>query len=387
MAPSYAHHLPAGFSPAVLYLPAAKQTAIVQESNGKSTIDANAPLPTPEPDMVVVHVVAVSINPADWKIPLRFPAPGALNGCDFAGIVLAIGPDAAKVHPTLRPGDRVCGGVHGANPIDPGTGAFAEMVAAHADLVLRMPDTMTWEQGAVLGGSVLSTLSIALYHSLGLTGTPESPVEGDPTPVLVYGGSTSTGTAALQILRRQACSGYKPITTCSPHSSALVQAHGATECFNYRSDACGSEIKRATNGRLRHVLDIITDMPSQLACFTAFGRLGGKYACLERPNPNLPRSRLIKVDMVVGLAATGKEIALRDGYERAANPELRKTAARLFRSVQGMLDKGEFVPHPAKVLEGRFEGVLEGLRVLREGVTGVKLVVFIDESEGHRMID
>jgi NADPH:quinone reductase-like Zn-dependent oxidoreductase len=115
--------------------------------------------------------------------------------------VLSIGPDAAKLRPDLQVGDRVCGGVHGSNPIDLPSGTFAEYIVAHADLLLKLPEWISFAQGAVLGGSVFATLWIAFYDSLGLTGTPDAPTEGDVPPVLVYGGSTSTGTAALQLLR------------------------------------------------------------------------------------------------------------------------------------------------------------------------------------------
>jgi NADPH:quinone reductase-like Zn-dependent oxidoreductase len=177
------------------------QTVIAQDQDGRAAIYDNAPLPIPDPHMVLVKTVTVSINPCDWKMPSRFPTPGARIGCDFAGIVLSIGPDAARIRPELRVGDRICGGIHGSNPIDLPSGSFAEYVAAHADLLLKLPEEISLAQGAVLGGSVFATLWIALFDSLGLEGTPDAPFHGDLPPVLVYGGSTSTGTAALQILR------------------------------------------------------------------------------------------------------------------------------------------------------------------------------------------
>ncbi|KAF9252041.1 hypothetical protein LCP9604111_2037 [Penicillium roqueforti] len=371
------HRLPTGFSPEWVSLPA-HQTVIAQGDQGIPVICDDAPIPTPEAHMVLVRTGAVSINPCDWKMSSRFPSPGARIGCDFSGVVLSIGPDAAKLRPDLQVGDRVCGGVHGSNPIDLPSGTFAEYIVAHADLLLKLPERISFAQGAVLGGSVFATLWIAFYDSLGLTGTPDAPIEGDVPPLLVYGGSTSTGTAALQLLR---ASGYKPITTCSPHSYALVKEYGAEESFDYHSETCAVDIKAYTKGRLRHVLDIITDVPSQLICYETFGRVGGKYTCLEKPSEELHLRPTVKKEMIVGLAASGKEIALADGYERPANPRLRAESAHFFQSVQRLLDQGRFKPHPVRLLPGRFAGILEGLEILRSKKTsGEKLVVLINDS-------
>ncbi|EPS29079.1 hypothetical protein PDE_04028 [Penicillium oxalicum 114-2] len=369
--------LPAGFLPAAVSLPS-QQTVIAEDETGKATIYHDAPLPIPEPHMVLVKTIAVSINPCDWKMPSRFPAPGARIGCDFAGIVLSIGPEAARIRRDLRIGDRVCGGIHGSNPIDLPSGSFSQYVAAHADLLLKLPNKLSFAQGAVLGGSVFATLWIALYESLGLEGTPDMPLQDDPPPVLVYGGSTSTGTAALQILR---LSGYRPIATCSPHNNDLVRAAGAEKVFDYRSETCAADIKSYTNGRLRHVLDIITDLQSQLICYDTFSRVGGKYTCLEQPAEELHLRRTVRKEMIVGLAASGKEIALADGYERTANPQLRARSGEFFQTIQRLVDEGKFVPHPTRTVEGGFEGILKCLDILKSGGTsGEKLVVFLDRE-------
>jgi NADPH:quinone reductase-like Zn-dependent oxidoreductase len=194
--------LPAGFEPPVLQLPP-HQTVIEQDASGTATIVHNASLPVPEPHEILVKVVAVSLNPCDWKMPARFPTAGARIGCDFSGTVAAIGPDVRN-RTRFRLGDRVCGGVHGSNPINLPSGAFAQYVAADTDLTLKLPDDMSWEAGAVLGASVMSTLSIVLYSSLELKATPDEPLRPEMKQgpyVLVYGASTSTGTMALQLLK------------------------------------------------------------------------------------------------------------------------------------------------------------------------------------------
>lgn len=199
------YRLPDGFNPPCISLPR-HQTAIVQDSEGKGTIrhDQSLPVHRLESHHVLIQTVAVAINPCDWKMPGKFPTQGARIGCDFAGIVIAIGPHVTdRWNGSLVLGDRVCGGVHGSNPIDPESSSFVQYIAADANnLLLRLPKRVGWEAGAVMGAASVSTLSIVFDTALQLSGTPEKPLISEkPFYVLVYGASTATGTMALQLLK------------------------------------------------------------------------------------------------------------------------------------------------------------------------------------------
>jgi NADPH:quinone reductase-like Zn-dependent oxidoreductase len=97
-------------------------------------------------------------------------------------------------------GDRVFGAFHGSNPIRHKSGSFAEHIASEAQFTLKIPDSMSFEEAAALGGTVLATLGMALFRTLELPGTPEEPAQ-KPQTVLVHGGSSSVGTMAMQLLR------------------------------------------------------------------------------------------------------------------------------------------------------------------------------------------
>lgn len=130
----------------------------------------------------------------------------------------AISDKNADVTGIWRLGDRVLGAVHGSNPNDPSTGAFALFVAAEADLVLRVPEEMSWDEAAAWGGIGWGTLGIALWEEergLGL-GWPWGKFEGrkgegggkegktgekEKGWVLVNGGTTATGALAVQLLK------------------------------------------------------------------------------------------------------------------------------------------------------------------------------------------
>ncbi len=177
----------------------ATQTAIIQHEEGVLKVTQNVALPKVGPDMVLVKTHAVALNPCDYKMSERFPSPGATDGCDFAGVVVGQGPVAAKIR-SFKVGDRVCGAVHGSNPIDHQSGSFAEYVAIDAEFLFKIPDSMSFENAAAIGGTGVGTLGLAFFESLGLTGSLEKPAE-KPLLVLVYGGSTSVGTMCIQLLR------------------------------------------------------------------------------------------------------------------------------------------------------------------------------------------
>lgn len=179
-------------------LAGATQSAIVQDATGKPTIVHDVPLPTLRPGEVLVKVVAVALRPSDYKMGAAFPCPGASVGGDFSGRVVGMMPGEQL---RVGIGDMVCGQVHDSNPADPGTGSFAEYVRAPADLVLRVPDAMAPAAAAAIGTPLL-TSCLSLWGSLMLPASPAHPAEGGGGgPVLVYGGSTATGSMAIQLLK------------------------------------------------------------------------------------------------------------------------------------------------------------------------------------------
>ncbi len=176
--------------------------AVIQDS-GVQTLRSARPTPQPRDDEVLVRVHAVAINPCDWKMPAKFPSPGASSGSDFAGVVVAMGSACSAYG--FRIGDQVAGAVHGANPGDPTTGAFAEYVCSVSGLTWKLPPGMSFTDAAAIGGCGIATVGLALFtpDNMGLRFELDQFADKNiPRPfVLVYGGSTATGTMAVQILK------------------------------------------------------------------------------------------------------------------------------------------------------------------------------------------
>lgn len=182
-------------------------TVVAAEARGKLRIVPNAPVPELDADMVLVKTAAVAINPHDSKTLEYSVVPGAVVGGDFSGTVVALGADALAAG-RLAIGDRVAGTVLGMNKLRPDVGAFGEYVNAMADFLLKIPDSMSFEEAATLPMGV-GTAMYALFREMGLpisldqlhAGKSTNGVNEDREFVLVAGGSTATGTRAIQLLK------------------------------------------------------------------------------------------------------------------------------------------------------------------------------------------
>jgi NADPH:quinone reductase-like Zn-dependent oxidoreductase len=259
----------------------------------------------------------------------------------------------------------------GLHRLTPNVGAYAEYVGATDVVLMKIPDQMSMEEAASLGTGI-GSVGLALYHNLGVPGYPTSPTSRAQN-VLVYGGSTASGTLALQLLK---LSGLNPITTCSPNNFALVKSYGAVEAFDYRSPDCIKDIKAYTKNGLKFVLDCVSEPETMEFCYQCVGRAGGSLTTLEPPPKYLnSRAKTVKVDWVLGPTLHGKQIGWPAPMEREANPELREFAKKWFLTVQELLDEGLLRPHPIQTMEGGLDGVMMGLEMLKnKQVSGRKLV-------------
>ncbi|KAF2182986.1 GroES-like protein [Zopfia rhizophila CBS 207.26] len=361
------------------------QTAIIQNPDGcKPCVSTSHPVPRlPSSIHILVRVAAVALNPTDNKMPSYHPTPGAVMGCDFTGTIMSLGSSVSSVRPDLKTGMQVCGGVHGSNPADPTAGAFAQYIVTDARIVVRIPDSWTDEQAAALGGIGWGCLGMALWDTLGLTGTPSKPIQevgGKKVPVLVYGGATATGTMACQLLN---LSGYTPLTTASARSAPLALSYGASHSISYTSPSCGSTLRALTNTPtcqpLKHALDCITSPESAAICFEALGRTGGHYACLEAFDPAWQTRKAAKVNFVMGYEIFGKGVALEGVYGREPDERKFERYSTFALEMQDLLHRGLVRSHPLRSVDGGWNAIAKGLDILKRGdVRGGKLVVKVE---------
>lgn len=174
-------------------------------------------------------------------------------------------------------------------------------------------------------------------------------------------------------------SGHKPIAVCSPKNHDLVKSYGAVAVFDYHSPNCAQEIRKYTNNRLAHILDPIVEAKTTQLCYGAMGRAGGKYCALEAYADELCTRKVVKPELVMGMAILGNKIALEHGYGSEADPEKRAFGIEWYREIQELLDAGKLKTHPVRALPGKYDGIMKGLQMLRsKQVSGEKLVVQLE---------
>ncbi|KAF2121676.1 chaperonin 10-like protein [Lophiotrema nucula] len=356
-----------------------QQTAVTAQDQGRLAVIHDAPLPHLLPDMAIVRTAAVAINPVDAKM-LDYSKPtGSTAGFDFSGTVVALGEKAATAG-RLQVGDRVAGMVHGLNKLKPDIGAFAEYVGASADLLLKVPDRMSFEEAATLGMGVTTSV-LALFVELKVPATLEELGAakgrgdvGNGAFVLVAGGSTATGTRAIQLLK---LAGLRPITTCSPSNFNLVQRFGAERAFDYHSPTVAADIRAYTHNELAYVLDCVSLAETTQICYDAIGRAGGRYCSLEpfREAVTQRRALTIEPSWILALTIFGEKVAMDGEYGRDALQEHRGIGVRAYEAVQALLDRGLIDTHPAKIVAGGWDEVIKGVDVVRQqNISGYKLV-------------
>lgn len=368
------------------------------QGDQKAGLVTDRALPRIRDGYVRVQVKAVALNPTDWKHIEDMNTPGCLCGCDFAGVVEDEG-SADSYSKRWRRGDRICGAVHGGNKLVADDGAFAEHIGAKADVSFRIPDDMSFEEASTLGVGLL-TVGQGLFQTLGLdfpdskhNDDDDKPRPGRGEPVLIYGGSTATGTLGIQLAK---LAGYTPITTCRAHNFDLVKSVGAAAAFDYRdADQCVREIKeylrRRSGDDKKDTVDKIWDcvsVPSSAAiCAQVITPESGQYASLlpvapftlPLPGRESTGATTTTITPVRTLMYTvfNEPVAFR-GLTIDPKPADFEFARDFVALCDDLLRQGKIKVHPPKVVGTGLERVLDGLDMLKHGtVSGEKLVCVV----------
>ncbi|POY71205.1 hypothetical protein BMF94_5517 [Rhodotorula taiwanensis] len=345
---------------------AATMKAVVVPSKGQTELK-DVPTPEPAAGQVVVKTLAIALNPTDWKHRDFLAPPGSWLGCDFSGTVDKVGDGVDN----LKQGDRVAGFVHGGQW--EGEGSFAEYVKAEANLVWRVPDSLSDEQAAAAGGVGPWTAIQALYMRLGLA-TPSSPSkEGEP--VLIWGGSTSVGLYALQFLK---AGGYTPVSVSSKKSYDLVKKFGAAATFDYNDPEVSAKIAKEFPS-LQYGLDCISEGKTTVSIVKAIkGAKGtGRVITLLLNKDSEIKDVAgdnIKVEMTLAYTTLGVEFDW-PGMTFPAMPEHKSRMEDwCAKGLPQVFESGAVKPNPIHSMSGGLENITEGLEYVKAGKNrGVKV--------------
>lgn len=220
-------------------------------------------VPTVGDDEVLVRVRAAGVNRGDALAVEGIPYAARMTygvmtprhrvpGIDVAGIVEAAGNSVTA----FEPGDEVFGWSHG---------AFAEFTSTHADILVRKPEQLTFEQAAAA-----PTAGVAALQGLRDVGRIESGQR-----VLVVGASGGVGSFAVQIAK---AFGAEVTGVCSTRNIDLVRSTGADHIIDYTRESFTRHESR---------YDLILDMVGRerLAAGRRALRKGGTYVVVGGGNP------------------------------------------------------------------------------------------------------
>jgi NADPH2:quinone reductase len=302
----------------------------------------------PEPELyaggLAVDVKAAGCNffdilMAQGRYQVRPPLP-FVPGAELAGVVSAVGAEVDG----FRAGDRVFSSV----PL----GAFAERAVVPARTAWRMPDAMTYEEGAAFP-IVYPTSYAALVLRAQLRA-------GET--LLVHAAAGGVGLAAVQIGKAL---GARIIATAGGADKlAVARDAGAEVCIDYRDAEWPEQVKAATAGR---GADVIYDpvggdvLDQSLKCIAWSGRLlvigfaGGRI-------PEIKANRILLKNIAV--------IGLHWGAYATHEPE---RIPEVFEALFRLYEAGTIRP----VIGGRFplKGIADALVALGSRRTVGKVVV------------
>ena len=213
-------------------------------------IAGEQPMPEPGPGEVRVRLQASGVNPADTYRRrgegYGMEAPLVIPNSDGAGIIDKAG---AGIDPA-RIGERVWiyNGQRG-RPL----GTAAQAIALDADLVTRLPESISFEAGACLGIPCMTAHRCVFSQGSGTLGPAAGALAGQT--VLVTGGGGAVGHYAIQLAK---WAGARVFTTVSHDGHAAdAREAGADLVLNRRTDDLKARLREATAG---HGVDRIVEV-------------------------------------------------------------------------------------------------------------------------------
>lgn len=225
------------------------------------------PRPRPGPGEVLIETAAAGVNRADvvQAMGMYPPPPGAPEtlGLEVSGRIAELGAGVTA----FKTGDEVCALLAG--------GGYAEYCVAAAECVLPVPKGVALAEAAALP-EVHFTVWTNLIDAAHL-----KPGES----VLVHGGSSGIGTAAIQL-----CAARRHIvfaTAGSADKCAACEKLGVTRAIHYRDEDFVEVVKKETDGR---GVDVILDM------------VGGDYI-QRNMSAAAVRGRIVNIAYQSGIAA------------------------------------------------------------------------------------
>lgn len=300
--------------------------------------------PVVESGSVIVNVEAAALGFVDnlktegryqTKDPLPF-----IPGMEFSGIVAAIGDGVRNV----RPGDRVFGQAP--------RGGLAERICVPAGSLWRLPEHMSFAQGAAVPVNYLTAI-YALQHRARVR-----PGE----VILILGAAGGTGTAALKVGKMLGATMVAAASTEQKRSFA--HAEGAGIVVDHSRSHWRDELKELLGGRN---IDVIYDVVGGDISPIAFRSLAwnGRHLVVGFAAGSIP-ALPFNIALLKGASLIGVDSAQIASFE----PDI---YAQIMSDIEIRLQTGLLEPPPVEVFA--FEDFRSAFRAMKSRTAMGKIVV------------
>ncbi|ROV98377.1 hypothetical protein VMCG_07199 [Cytospora schulzeri] len=389
--------------------------ALILDAENKTASVQDLPLPSPGPNELLIAVKAVALNPVDALYTFQPLGPtGRIVGSDFAGLVVARGPPApasssfssrndtlngggsrlrrssTTFSTSINRGDRVAGFLQGACSVNDRPGAFAEYIVCPADLVWRIPGTVSFEEAA---GVSLCGLTAAqgLFYRLGLDAPFQWEDESDEAVLrrvesetnrdrgsddefsfFVFGASTSVGMYVAQLVRRSAeMSGRRVrlIGAASPKNWDMLKSEPYVydHLVDYRDATWPEKVRQTSNGGVHFAYDAISE-GSTVRDVSRILREGGKMAVVRSREAGAWETEGVSGEPIYGAVweGLGEDVEYHNMVV-GSSPAKRSFAMGFYKWLS---DGGILKPNPVRLMPGGLEKIVaDGFTVVGTNVT------------------
>ncbi|KAI0128000.1 putative alcohol dehydrogenase, partial [Xylariales sp. AK1849] len=333
---------------------------LVRERGGHLEATNTAKPTITQPTEVTIRLKAIAVNPADIKMidqGHRVTSWPLVPGLDGAGVVEAIG-DGVK---NLAIGDEVL-----AMFIGNQGGSYQRFAVVQEMMVAKKPAAWSFEDAATLGVCYFTAIiGLGIGLKTPLPFLEDGPRAGfEPSSVLILGGSSALGASTIQLLRL-AVPDCLILTTSSPkHHGHITEALRADAAFDRNSPSLINDVKSASPGSrgVDAIIDTVGAGATQSQIFEAFDEDGPKrYAQVWTGDDEISVPSGVHSVMFRG----------------ADSPRL-QGGNNIMLALQTLLKEDRYkLPLPVHKVGDGVDALEKGLDLMRNGISGEKLVVGI----------
>ncbi|KAK5686145.1 hypothetical protein LTS10_002259 [Elasticomyces elasticus] len=311
---------------------------------------------SPPKGYVAIQVIDVAVNPIDWILQesdlfsLSYPA---IFGFDVAGDIIELGEGVHDLHV----GQRVIAHCSGGKA--PALGGFQKLATVQRTAVAELPYNIATSRGVVLPLGI-STAAAGLYQE-GFLALPLPTQKPEPVErtVLIWGGSSSVGSCAIQLAT---ASGLDVVVTASPKNFDYCKNLGAKRCFNYRDTDVEDQIVKALEGK------------TVVGAYHAVGPDGAVQACARIVDRTKGKAIVVTVRGVPSQGIPSSVRAKAISSSAIFTNEIGPYIWRKF--LPQALETGVIMPAPDPLVVGEeLRSVQLGLDKQKAGVSAAKIVI------------